>query len=372
MDFGFNEEQELLRNSVADFCARECGHKFLFEMWEDGLGYSREMWRKMAELGWLGLLVDEEYGGMGLGFVELAVILEEMGKSLLPSPYLSTVVLFGQCVTIGASDELKNKLLPKIAGGELIGTMALIEESGGLEEQDIKLEAKADGGAYVLDGVKLMVPDAHAAGAMVVVARTEGGVTLFVVDAGARGVTIKPMPTMDMLRRVGEVTFDSVAVDKSRVLGEVGEGWQIVESITRAACAALSVEMVGVAQHALDLSVDYAKARHQFGKPIGTFQAIKHKCAQMLLQLETARSAAYYAAWSAGEDSPDAALASSVAKAWCGDACKTVCADAIQVHGGIGFTWEFPLHMYFKRAQSADAWFGNASRHRELIARRLI
>jgi alkylation response protein AidB-like acyl-CoA dehydrogenase len=377
VDFGFNDEQEMLRRSVADFCEKECGAEFLFEMWEDDKGYSSDMWRKMADLGWLGLLFDEKYGGMGLGFVDLCVILEEMGKALLPAPYISTLVLFGQCILHSGNDEQKKRILPAVAGGDLIGTFALVEESGGLAPEDINMKAEAQADGYVLNGTKLLVPDARAASAIIVAARTKthddpaDGVTLFMVDAGTPGISIKPLKTMDMLRRLAEVEFSSVEVEKDRILGKIDRGWPIVQAVTRAACAALSVEMVGVAQKALDLSVDYAKVRQQFGAPIGSFQAVKHKCAEMLLQLETARSAAYYAAWTVGERAPDLAVATSVAKAWCGEACRRIAADAVQVHGGIGFTWEYPLHMYFKRAQACDAAFGNAARHREMIMRRI-
>jgi alkylation response protein AidB-like acyl-CoA dehydrogenase len=197
------------------------------------------------------------------------------------------------------------------------------------------------------------------------------GVTLFVIEADTPGVAVTPLKTMDMLRRLGEVRFDEVRVKKQQVLGEVDRGWPILQNVMYSACAALSIEMVGVAQKAMDLSVDYAKVRQQFGKPIGSFQAVKHKCAEMLLQLETARSAAYYAAWTISERAPDMPMATSVAKAWCGDACRKITADAVQVHGGIGFTWEYPLHMYFKRAQACDASFGNATCHREMIMRRI-
>lgn len=377
MDFGFNDEQQMLRKSVSDFCAKECGQEFLFEMWDDPPGYSKPMWKKMAELGWLGLIFDEKYEGMGLSFVDLGVIIEETGKALLPSPYISTLVLFGTGIISGGTEKQKKKILPAIASGDLIGTLALLEESGGLEPGDINLDAGAGGEDYILNGIKLLVPDAHAADSMVVAARTtkDGdparGITLFIVDTNTPGVSIKPLKTMDMLRRLSEVTFQNVKVNKEQILGRIGEGWPLVQSVMSAACAALSIEMVGGAQKALDLSVEYAKVRHQFGSPIGSFQAIKHKCAEMLVNLETARSAAYYATWAIAESSPDMAMAAGVAKAWCSDACPKILEDAIQVHGGIGFTWEYVLHMYFKRARANQASFGNAAHHREQIMCRI-
>lgn len=377
MDFGFSEEQELLRNSVADFCAKECSQEFLYKMWEDPLGYSEDMWKKMAELGWLGVLFDEKYNGLGLNFVDLTVILEEFGKALLPSPFISTVILFGQSLLYGGSEDQKTKYLSKIASGNLIGTLALLEESAGFEAQDIAMKADSSGDGYVLNGEKLLVPDAHISGAMIVPARTESldnakdGITLFIVDSDMPGIAIKPQKTLDMLRRLSDIEFNDVRVGSQNILGKVGEGWPILEAVMQVACTALSIEMVGGAQKALDLSVDYAKVRQQFGKPIGAFQGVKHKCAEMLLQLETARSAAYYAAWTISEDSPDKKTATSVAKAWCSDACRMITGEAIQVHGGIGFTWEYPLHMYFKRAQAGEVSFGNATFHRESIIQQL-
>ncbi len=377
MDFGFSQEQQILRKSVSDFCLKECPDEFLYEMWDNSLGYSREMWKKMAELGWLGLLFDEKYGGMGLTFVDLCIILEEMGKALLPSPCVSTVVLFGHGILYGGTEEQKEKFLPAIASGDLIGTLALLEGKGGLEPQDINLKAEKAGEGYILKGSKLLVTDAQGADSIIVAARTGmendavKGITLFIVDADTPGVEIKPLKTMDMLRRLSEISFHDVKIDKGMILGDVGGGWPVLQAVMRAACTALSAEMVGCAQKALDLSVEYAKVRHQFGKPIGSFQGVKHKCSEMLLNLETAKSAAYYAAWTISEQAQDMCLATSVAKAWCSDACRKITADAIQVHGGIGFTWEYVLHMYFKRAQANEASFGNATYHREMVMREI-
>jgi alkylation response protein AidB-like acyl-CoA dehydrogenase len=373
VDFGFSEEQEMLRKSVSDFCQKECGHEFLSDMWEDPIGYSRTIWKKMAELGWLGLLIEERYGGTGLTFVDLCVLLEEMGRALLPSPFTSAIILYGQSILYGGNEKQKRNILPAIASGDLIGTLAFFEESGGLEPGCIKLRAEVCGDEYVLNGSKLFVPDAHIANSIVVASRTQEGVesgegiTLFIIDSGTPGLTIEPLKTTYRLRCLSEVAFHNVKVDGTQILGELHCGWHILQTIMCAACSALSLEMVGGAQKALDLSVEYAKIREQFGKPIGSFQAVKHKCAEMLLQLETARSAAYYSAWTISEKSHDMALATSVAKAWCSDAYRKITGDAIQVHGGIGFTWEYVLHMYFKHAQALEASFGNATYHRERI-----
>ncbi len=373
MDFGFSKEQEMIRKSAKDFCDKECSRDFLFEMWDDALGYSKKSWKKMAELGWLGLLFEEKYGGQELTFVDLCVVLEEMGKVLFPSPYISTTILYGHSILYGGSQEQKEKILPDISKGKITGTLAVLEESGGLDAGDINMKATPDGNGYILNGVKLFVPDLFPDGSMVVAVRTSQnddpahGITLFIVDAGTEGVDITQFKTMDMLRRLSEVRFHEVKVHKDNVLGDVDYGWQILALVKYAACAALSVEMVGGAQKCLDDSVDYAKKREQFGKPIGSFQAIKHKCADMLLLLETARSAAYYASWSIAEQSTEMKLATSVAKSWCSEAFKQITIDAIQVHGGVGFTWEFLLHMFFKRAQANEAMFGNADYHREEV-----
>ena len=295
----------------------------------------------------------------------------------MPSPFISTLILYGYSIMYGGNEEQKQGILPALASGGLIGTLALLEEGGGIEPRDINMKAEAEDEGYVINGLKLFVPDAHVCGSMVVAARTmtaddpAEGITLFLIDADTPGVAIRPLKTMDMLRRLSEVSFTEVKVGREQVLGPVNRGWPIMEAVMCAAWAALSIEAVGGAQKALDLSVDYAKVREQFGRPIGSFQAVKHKCAEMLLQLETARSAAYYAAWAISERSPDMPLAASVAKAWCSDAYRMIAGEAVQVHGGIGFTWEYVLHMYFKRAQAIEASFGNSANHRELIMKRL-
>ncbi len=373
MDFGFSKEQELIKKSVSEFCTKECNRDVLLRMWDDKLGYSRKMWQKMADLGWLGLLFEEKYDGMGLTFVDLCAVLEEMGKELLPAPYISTVVLFGQSISYGGSTAQKEEYLPSLVAGEIIGTLADMEASGSLSGSDITLKAETEGDGYFLNGVKMFVPDLYTESKMIVAARTtenknpENGITLFIVEASAPGISIKPQQTMDKLRRLSEVQFNGVKVGKNLVLGDIDGGWSVLQKVRRAACAALALEMVGNAQKSLDLSVEYAKSREQFGKPIGSFQAVKHKCADMLLWLETSRSAAYYAAWAISEESADMQQATSLAKAWCADACHRITADAIQIHGGIGFSWEYALHFYFRRAQASDALFGNASYHREEV-----
>jgi alkylation response protein AidB-like acyl-CoA dehydrogenase len=347
-------------------------------MMEDEKGYSPTLWREMAELGWLGLAFPEAYGGQGLGFVDLTVILEEMGAALLPSPFLSTVLLAGQTILVGGSEAHKKTYLPKIADGSLIATLAMTEPAGRFDAEGItEVKATPEGQGFKISGTKLFVPDAHVAELLVVAARTKEagnksfGVSLFLVDSNSPGVSTTLLKTMDQTRKQCEVVFDHVQVGRDRLIGMVDMGWPILQKVLNLATVSLCAEMVGGAQRVLDLSVAYAKERVQFGRPIGSFQAIKHKCAEMMLQVESAKSAAYYAAWAVDEDVPEAPLAVSMAKAYCSDAYRQTSGEGIQVHGGIGFTWEHDMHLYFKRAKYAEFTFGDATYHRELVAQEL-
>ena len=378
MDFGFSEEQDMLRQAAHDFLTEYCTSAFVRQMMEDERGYSPELWQQMAALGWLGLAFPEEYGGQGLGFVDLTVILEEMGAALLPSPFFSSVLLAGQTILLGGSEEQKKTYLPKIADGSLIATLAMTEPSGRFEAEgieDVKAARAADG--FTISGTKLFVPDAHVADVMVVAARTKAsgdksfGISLFLVDRDTPGISVTLLKTMDQTRKQCEVVFDNVTVGRDRLIGTVDTGWPVLSKVLHICTAALCAEMVGGAQRVLDISVAYAKERVQFGRPIGSFQAIKHKCAEMMLQVESAKSAAYHAAWAVDEDVPEAPLAVSMAKAYCSDAYRYTAGEGIQVHGGIGFTWEHDMHLYFKRAKYAEFTFGDATYHRELVAQEI-
>jgi alkylation response protein AidB-like acyl-CoA dehydrogenase len=378
MDFGFSEEQDMLRQAAHDFLAENCPTTFVRQMMEDDKGYSPALWQKMAELGWLGLAFPEEYGGQGLGFVDLTVILEEMGATLLPSPFLSTVLLAGQTILFGGSEAQKQTYLPKIADGALLATLAMTEPSGRFDAEGImEVKALPAEGGFTISGTKLFVPDAHVADVMVVAARTKEsgdksfGISLFLVDSQTPGISTTLLKTMDQTRKQCEVVFNNVAVGRDRLLGMVDMGWPILSKVLNIATAALCAEMVGGAQRVLDMSVTYAKERVQFGRPIGSFQAIKHKCAEMMLQVESAKSAAYYAAWAVDEDAPEVPLAISMAKAYCSDAYRYTAGEGIQVHGGIGFTWEHDMHLYFKRAKYSEFTFGDATYHRELVAQEI-
>ena len=378
MDFGFSEEQDLLRQAARDFLTEYCTSAFVRQMMEDERGYSPELWQQMAALGWLGLAFPEEYGGQGLGFVDLTVILEEMGAALLPSPFFSSVLLAGQTILLGGSEGQKKTYLPKIADGSLVATLAMTEPAGRFEAEGIvDVQALPADEGFVISGTKLFVPDAHVSDLMVVAARTKSagdksfGISLFLVDAGAPGLSVTLLKTMDQTRKQCEVIFDNVRVGRDSLIGMLDMGWPVLSKVLHICTAALCAEMVGSAQRVLDISVAYAKERMQFGRPIGSFQAIKHKCAEMMLQVESAKSAAYYAAWAVDEDVPEAPLAVSMAKAYCSDAYRYTAGEGIQVHGGIGFTWEHDMHLYFKRAKYAEFTFGDATYHRELVAQEI-
>lgn len=368
MDFGFSEEQELLRQSAVDFLGKECPVTYARQMMEDERGYSEELWKKMADLGWMGLIYPESYGGSGLNMVDLVVILEEMGKVSLPGPFFSTVCLGGLAILEAGSPDQKQKYLPGIAAGTTKATLAVLEEDARWDEAGIKLQARKGKKGYSLNGVKLFVPDAHVADLIVCAARTSDGPALFVADRQQAGVVVTPLKTMDQTRKLCEVRFDKARVDAAAVLGTPGKGWDVLSRILDRAKVALCAEMCGGAQKVLDMTVDYAKMREQFGRPIGSFQAIQHKCANMLVQVESAKSATYYAAWAVANDAPEASLAAAMAKAYCSDAYRQVTAEGIQVHGGIGFTWEHDMHLYFKRAKGSEVTFGDATWNRELVA----
>jgi alkylation response protein AidB-like acyl-CoA dehydrogenase len=372
MDFGFSEEQEMLRQSARDFLAKESPMTYVRQMMEDERGFSDAVWKKMADLGWMGLVLPEEHGGAGFDFVDLVVVLEEMGRVVLPGPYLSTV-LGAVAILEGGSAEQKKALLPGIAAGELRVAIAQLEPDARWDADGVQLVATPDGGGWKLTGTKLFVPDAHTADLLIVAGRTPGsrgteGVGLFLADAGARGVSTTLLKTMDQTRKLCEVTLKDVTVAADRVLAEPGAGWAVLDRVADRGKVALAAEMCGGAQKVLEMSVEYAKVREQFGRPIGSFQAIQHKCANMLVEVESSKSATYYAAWAVANDVPEAPLAAAMAKAYTSDAYRHTAGEGIQIHGGIGFTWEHDMHIYFKRAKSSEVTYGDATWNREIVA----
>ena len=372
MNFGFNEEQELLRSTARKFFENECPSEVVRKLMDTPEGMTPALWNKLGEQGWLGLTYPEAYDGMGLGLVDLVVLMEEMGRAVVPGPYFSTVLLGGGIVLEAGSEAQKKEWLAKIASGQARVTLAWMEPSAQLGAEGITLAAAEKGGKYTLSGTKLFVHDAHTADAVVVAARTgqsgTNGISLFLVPKGAKGLEVALLPTMDQTRKLCEVTLEDVVVGADALVGPAGSGWSALERVLDRATVGLCAEMCGGAQKVLDMTVDYAKIRQAFGRPIGSYQGVKHKAADMLVDVENSKSITYYAAWAMDERVPEAPLAVSMAKAYVSDAYRRVSANGIQLHGGIGFTWEHDLHLYFKRAKGSEFTFGDATYHRERVA----
>jgi alkylation response protein AidB-like acyl-CoA dehydrogenase len=376
MDFAFTPDQELLRQSVRAFLEEKSPTRVVRQLMDDPLGYSEPLWAELAALGWLGLPFPEQYGGSGLGMVELALVLEEMGRAAFPSPYFPTVVLAGPVLAEAGTPAQKEKFLTGIAAGGQKATLAVLESDLDWGPAGIAMRAERWGGGFVLRGVKRFAPWGHAADLLLVPARTRDGrgpdgISLFQVERTAPGLSVAPMKGIDLTTRWAEVFFADVAVPGDALVGPEGGAWPALEATLRIAAVGAAAEMLGAARRCLEMSTGYAKVREQFGQPIGSFQAIKHKCAEMLLEVENAHAAVYYAAWALDAKAPDAPVAASVAKSYVGDAARRVCGEAIQVHGGIGFTWEYDLHLYVKRAKALEPLYGDQEFHREVIVSRV-
>lgn len=369
MNFAFSEEQEELRNIVRSFLEAKSDEAAVRAQMETESGFDPDVWQQMAEqLGLQSLTIPEEFGGQGFGYVELIVVLEEMGKALLCAPYFSTVVLAANTLINSGDDAAKKEYLPGIASGETIATVAFTEPNGKWDASGIETTATEAGGTWKLNGTKMFVLDGHTANLIIVAAKTGAGVSLFAVDGNAAGLTRTALSTMDQTRKQAKLELNDV---EGRLVGTDGAGWDVLSTTLDLAAVALAAEQVGGAQQCLDMAVQYAKDRVQFGRPIGSFQAIKHKCADMLLEVESAKSAAYYAGWCASEMNDELPAVASLAKAYCSEAYFHAAAENIQIHGGIGFTWEHPAHLYFKRAKSSELLFGDPTYHRELLAQRI-
>jgi alkylation response protein AidB-like acyl-CoA dehydrogenase len=374
MDFAFSDEQEELRRTVRGFLADKSPETEVRRLMETTEGYDPKLWQQMGEqLGLQGLAIPEEYGGAGYTFLELGVVLEEMGRALLCAPYFATTVLAANTLLLSGDEAAMQEYLPGLASGESIGTLALSEEDGRWDAQGVKLAATKSGDAWSLTGTKMFVLDGHVADVVLVAARTgtgtgTEGISIFAVAGDAQGLTRTPLSTLDQTRKQARLTFDGVP---ARLVGTEGEGWAVISKVLDLAAVALAAEQVGGAARVLEMSVDYAKVRVQFGRPIGSFQAIKHKCADMLVEVESAKSAAYYGLWAGSELNDELPTVASLAKAYCSDAYVHCTSENIQIHGGIGFTWEHPAHLYFKRAKSSQLFFGDPTYHRELLAQRI-
>jgi alkylation response protein AidB-like acyl-CoA dehydrogenase len=371
VDFALDEQKEMLKAMARDFLSREYPEKLLREMVKDERGYTPELWKKMAEMNWTGLGIPEEYGGVG-DFLDLTVVLEEMGRCCLISPFFATVVLGGSTIIEAASDDQKQRFLPGIANGKLILTLALTEPTARYTADAINVKAVPQNGGFVIQGTKLFVPDARSADYLICVARTSDtgdprdGITLFLVDSKASGISYKLLQTIAGDKQC-EVTFDNLRVSEDNVLGDVDRGWPCLVRVLEKAAVARCAEMVGGAQQVLEMTLNYAKERIAFGHPIGAFQSIQHRCADMLIDVEGSRHVTYQAAWRLNEGLP-AVREVAIAKAWVNHAFRRVVNSAHQVHGSIGFTEDHVLPLYTKRARASEFSFGDVNYHLDKLA----
>jgi len=375
MDLGLSEEQEMLKESARDFLQKECPKRLVRQLNESDEGYSSELWHKMAELGWMGLVFPEKYEGSGHSFLDLTVLLEEMGYNIVPGPFFSTVVLGGLTILAAGSEEQRTEFLPKIARGQMILSLALTEPAASYDAASVKTTATVRDGGYVIKGTKLFVLNANIADYILCVARTkqarnsESGITLFLVDAKSPGVKCTLLRTLARDKQC-EVVFDNVTVSEKSIVGKRDEGWPIVKGILQRATVAKCAEMVGGAQAALDMAVNYAKERVQFGRPIGSFQAIQHHCANMVADVTGSRLITYKAAWKVSQELPATADV-AIAKTWTSEAYGRVALLAHQIFGAIGFTMDHDIHLYYRQAKAGEISFGDADFQRAVVAQEL-
>lgn len=374
MDINLTEEQEMLKKMARDYLTEKCPGTLVRELIEDEKGYRPEMWRDISELGWVGLALPAKYGGADGSFIDLAILLEEMGRVAFPGPFFSTVVLGALTLLKAGSEEQKQEYLPKIARGELIATLALTEGDGSPDPETIELKATASKAGYVLNGTKMYVPDACAADLIICAARTGpgkngAGITLFLVDRKNPGVECTMLKTVDGSKPC-EVVFKDAVVPAGSVLGKVDQGWETMDWVLQRATAAKCVEMVGGAQRVLELAIAYSNDRRQFDRLIGTFQAIQHHCANMATDVDGMRLTAYQAAWMLSEGLPSRREA-AIAKAWCSDAFRRVAFLGLRVHGGVGFMEDHDISVFYRKAISYENAFGDADYHRDVLSREM-
>ncbi len=374
MNFALSDEQETLAETVRRFLEETSPPAEVRRLMEDGNGYDRGVWKQLAgELGLPGVHIPEAYGGQGFGYLELAVVLEQMGRALFPSPYFSTVCLAANAILNAGTEEQKRALLPAIAAGETIATLALVEGPGDWDASGVELAYAREGESVTLSGRKRFVTDGQTADLVIVAARrpqTSGpdGIGLFAVRADAPGVSAAPLDAIDPTRKLADLEFSGVPAEP---LGDLDQGAAALAKTLHQAAVALAVECAGGAQACLEAAVEYAKSRVQFARPIGSFQAVKHKCAELLLEVESAKSAAYWASWTAAEDNDELPRAAHLAKAFCCDAYRRAAAESIQIHGGVGFTWEADCHLYYRRAKACETLLGDPVWHRSRLAEQL-
>jgi alkylation response protein AidB-like acyl-CoA dehydrogenase len=374
MDLRFTETQEILKQMARDFLTTECPKTLVRKLEQSEEGYSPEVWKKMAELGWMGLIIPEEYGGMGYSFQDLVVLLEEIGRNILPGPLIATITSTFAILEAG-TEEQKKELLPKIAQGELILTMALLEGDGLFDASGVAVKATPKGDDFVINGTKLFVEMAQVANYIICVARTkdstspEQGITLFLVDSKTPGISCEVMPTT-AADKLCEVRFNNVTVPKKNMIAKIDEGWPIVEMILRKGAIAKCAESVGAIETCVEMTVAYSKERVQYERPIGAFQALQHKMADMWTEMETSRYLVYEAAWMESEGLPCVKEA-SIAKAYVNEVYKNLSKWAVRLHGGIATSDEHDMPLYYRRSKAADIAFGGTDFHREIVARQI-
>ena len=375
MDFGFSDDQEALRQSAREVLADKAGPAAYRKAMATKTGTDDALWKTITDLGWAGVAIDEQHGGLGLGLIELVILMEETGRALAPVPFFSTVAFAGQLLEQAPAGARRDADLSAIASGAC-ATAALGQKDGRFDAAGVSVKAARTDDGWTFSGTASLVPDAHLADFIVFVARTarsrnpEEGLSLFVIPTTALKSKPKPQPSLDGTRRLADVRFGGVSVPAESLLAE--DAWPLVARALDRAAVLLAAEAVGVATAQLERAVAHAKERTQFDRPIGSFQAISHKCADMLLVTETARSHVYFAAWALEEGAPDARLAAATAKAAASDAARIVANDSIQVHGGIGFTWEHDMHLFYRRAKFCELFLGDASAWRERVTAALV
>jgi alkylation response protein AidB-like acyl-CoA dehydrogenase len=370
MHFGFTQEQDILRQEARKFLDEQCPLEEVRRIAETTVGYSADLWQQLGELGWLGLTIPEAYGGAGLSWVDLVVLLEETGRSLFPSPLISTT-LAARAVLEAGTDRHRQRCLPGLADGSRIGTLALLEDGDYLTPARIHLRGEPDGEGFVLDGTKHFVADVAQADLLLVVFRTgpeEHDLTLALIDGEARGVSAKSRPSLDETKRVGSLELDGVRVTQEDILGDVSQAWPVISRLLDRGAVAVTAESIGAAEAALHLTVQFAKDRVQFGSPIGRFQGVKHPLAEMYVDIESVKSLLYFSAWALDESPDEAPRSVSLAKAYACDAFTRVGIDCIQLHGAVGYTLEYDVQLYLKRSKWARQMFGDADYHYDRVA----
>ena len=369
MILGVSAEQEELRASVRRFLADRAPLTRVRELMETEDGTDWAVWEQAGtQLGLQGLAIPEAYGGGGFGFAEQAIVLEEFGAALYGGPYLASAVLAATALLASPDEGARRGLLPDIASGQTVATLAFTEDVGSWDPAAIRMSAVKDGQDWRLDGHKSFVLDGGTAGLILVVAATDAGLSLFAVEASAAGLGRTTLPTLDQTRKLARLEFAGVT---GRLIGSPGDGAAVLDRTLDVAAIALAAEQLGGAQRALDMAVEYAKIRYQFGRPIGSFQAIKHRCADLLLEVESLRSAVGYAAAAVAESATEVPVLAALVKAYASDVYSHVAGENVQIHGGIGFTWEHDAHLYLKRAKASELFLGDASYHRERLATRI-